>query len=51
VVSLLLRHLDLPAPAEQIRSAVRAVTYDVCGTATTREAAAVETGLARADQE
>ncbi|GLZ29263.1 hypothetical protein Lesp02_14530 [Lentzea sp. NBRC 105346] len=52
-VSMLLRHLDLPAPAEQIRSAVRtvvrarrAVTYDLGGTATTPvAAAAVETAL------
>ncbi|GAA0606789.1 hypothetical protein GCM10010174_24880 [Kutzneria viridogrisea] len=51
--SQLLRHLDLPAPAEQIRSAVRAVararravTYDLGGTATTPvAAAAVEKAL------
>ncbi len=53
-VSLLLRHLELPAPAEQIRAAVRsvararrAVTYDLGGTATTETAtAAVESALA-----
>ncbi|QUQ72004.1 isocitrate/isopropylmalate family dehydrogenase [Kutzneria sp. CA-103260] len=53
-VSLLLRHLELPPPAEQIRAAVRAVararravTYDLGGTATTEVAtAAVESALA-----
>ncbi|WP_052685650.1 isocitrate/isopropylmalate family dehydrogenase [Lentzea aerocolonigenes] len=52
-VSMLLRHLGMPAPAEQIRSAVRtvararrAVTYDLGGVATTQvAAAAVETAL------
>ncbi|MDT7789970.1 MAG: hypothetical protein QOF58_8389 [Pseudonocardiales bacterium] len=52
-VSMLLRHLGFPAPAEQIRSAVRtvarargAVTYDLGGVATTQVAAvAVETAL------
>ncbi|MBV8933180.1 MAG: hypothetical protein JO285_11595, partial [Kutzneria sp.] len=55
----LLRYLDMPAPAEQIRAAVRAVirsgrtvTYDLGGTATTGQAAeAVAAAMARTSRD